>query len=87
MNESYVYIEPEDRVKRRNEIRTRQVPIEDLQKLVSKGATEHELQKVIKKDLSFLADVFAYREEYERLFLNIVFRLRHFYKELVYIET
>lgn len=64
MNESYVYIEPEERAKRRNEIRSTQVPIEDLQRLVSEGATEQEIQKVIKKDLSFLADVFAYREEY-----------------------
>lgn len=60
MNIDYVYKEPEEQSKRRSEIRKAQVPIEKLQKLVDAGAIEQEIQKILKKDLSFLADVFAH---------------------------
>lgn len=63
MLNNYVYKEPEERVERRNEIRKSQIPIEVLQKLVDKGANEREIQMVLKKDLSFLADVFARPED------------------------
>ena len=45
--------------KRKNEIRNNQIPIEKLQGLVKENATEQEIQKLLKDDLSFLADVFA----------------------------
>lgn len=57
-NKDYVYKEPEEWTKRRDNIRQNQIPIENLQELVENGANEREIQKVIKQDLSFLSDYF-----------------------------
>ncbi|ACD53635.1 hypothetical protein ST12_06240 [Clostridium botulinum] len=56
MIKEYCYKEPEEWTKRRNTIRKNQIPIETIANLVGDGANEREIQKVIKKDLSFLAD-------------------------------
>jgi len=45
--------------RKREVIQSAQLPIEELQSLVHKRANERAFQKVIKDDLSFLADVFA----------------------------
>ena len=45
--------------RKREVIQSAQLPIEELQSLVHKRANERVFQKVIKDDLSFLADVFA----------------------------
>lgn len=52
----YIYKEPVEWTERRNSIRKKQIPIENLQKLINDGANEREIQKVIKSDLSFLSD-------------------------------
>lgn len=59
MESIYTYKEPEERTKRRCMIRKDQIPIEELQAMVSNRANERKIQKIIKRDMSFLADVFA----------------------------
>ena len=44
---------------RKKEIQSSQIPIEDLSDLINQNANEQKFLKLIKKDLSFLADVFA----------------------------
>lgn len=58
INKDYVYKEPTEWTERRNNIRKSQVPIERLQELVESGASEREIQKVLKQDMSFLSDYF-----------------------------
>lgn len=57
--ENYVYREPEERVIRRNKIKKAQIPIEKLEALITAKAKEQEIQRMLKTDLSFLAEVFA----------------------------
>ena len=59
MMENYVYEEPKEKIGRKNEIRKNQQPIEELIKLVQTRAKEYEIKRLLKKDLSFLADAFA----------------------------
>lgn len=56
---------PEDpsRARRRLEIWENHVPKDRLASLVEKGASEQELAKLLKRDLSLLADAFAFPEE------------------------
>ena len=49
--------------RRRLEIWENHVPKDRLASLVEKGASEQELAKLLKRDLSLLADAFAFPEE------------------------
>jgi len=56
INKDYIYKEPEEWTERRNTIRKKQIPIENITSLIEDGANEREIQKILKSDLSFLSD-------------------------------
>ena len=63
INENYVYKEPEEITIQRNKIYKNQRNIEDFIELIEENSQEMKIQKLIKEDLSFMADYLA--EPYE----------------------
>ena len=65
INENYVYKEPEEITIQRNKIHKNQRNIEDFIELIEENSQEMKIQKLIKEDLSFMADYLAEpHEEY-----------------------
>ena len=56
INENYVYKEPEEITIQRNKIHKNQRNIEDFIELIEENSQEMKIQKLIKEDLSFMAD-------------------------------
>ena len=63
INENYVYKEPEEITIQRNKIYKNQRNIEDFIELIEENSQEMKIHKLIKEDLSFMADYLA--EPYE----------------------
>ena len=65
INENYVYKEPEEITIQRNKIYKNQRNIEDFIELIEENSQEMKIHKLIKEDLSFMADYLAEpHEEY-----------------------
>ena len=76
INENYVYKEPEEITIQRNKIHKNQRNIEDFIELIEENSQEMKIQKLIKEDLSFMADIWRSRMRNISAFLIILLEIK-----------